>query len=55
MTATARRYPEGALVYVIDQTDLYLRVRDGVRQVHVGTLSDSSFSIEMKLHFLHIP
>lgn len=35
MTATARRQPEGSLVYIIDQTDLYLRVRDGVRQVHV--------------------
>uniref|UniRef100_A0A4W6DM82 Collagenase NC10/endostatin domain-containing protein n=1 Tax=Lates calcarifer TaxID=8187 RepID=A0A4W6DM82_LATCA len=29
MTATARRQPEGSLVYIIDQTDLYLRVRDG--------------------------
>lgn len=36
MTATARRHPEGSLVYVIDQTDLYLRVRDGVRQVYVS-------------------
>lgn len=36
MAATARRYPEGALVYLIEQTDLYLRVRDGVRQVHVS-------------------
>ncbi|XP_042372423.1 collagen alpha-1(XVIII) chain-like, partial [Plectropomus leopardus] len=33
MTATARRQPEGSLVYIIEQTDLYLRVRDGVRQV----------------------
>uniref|UniRef100_A0A3B5A6L9 Collagenase NC10/endostatin domain-containing protein n=1 Tax=Stegastes partitus TaxID=144197 RepID=A0A3B5A6L9_9TELE len=33
MAATARRQPEGSLVYVIEQTDLYLRVRDGVRQV----------------------
>lgn len=36
MAATARRHPEGSLVYVIEQTDLYLRVRDGVRQVHVN-------------------
>ena len=36
MTATARRHPEGSLVYVLDQTDLYLRVRDGVRQVQVN-------------------
>lgn len=35
MAATARRHPEGSLVYVIDQTDLYLRVREGVRQVYV--------------------
>uniref|UniRef100_A0A3P8V8L8 Collagenase NC10/endostatin domain-containing protein n=1 Tax=Cynoglossus semilaevis TaxID=244447 RepID=A0A3P8V8L8_CYNSE len=33
MTATARRQPEGSLVYILDQTDLYLRVRDGIRQV----------------------
>jgi len=35
MTATARRQPEGALVYVIEQMDLYIRVRDGLRQVQV--------------------
>lgn len=35
MVVTARRHPEGSLVYIIEQTDLYLRVRDGVRQVHV--------------------
>uniref|UniRef100_A0AAV2KF70 Collagen type XV/XVIII trimerization domain-containing protein n=1 Tax=Knipowitschia caucasica TaxID=637954 RepID=A0AAV2KF70_KNICA len=35
MRATARGHPEGSLVYVLDQTDLYLRVRDGVRQVQV--------------------
>ncbi|KAG7268226.1 hypothetical protein CRUP_010689 [Coryphaenoides rupestris] len=33
MRSTARRQAEGTLVYVLDQTDLYLRVRDGVRQV----------------------
>lgn len=37
MRATARGQPEGSLVYVIDQTDLYLRVRDGVRQVQLGS------------------
>ncbi|KAI3366145.1 hypothetical protein L3Q82_009967, partial [Scortum barcoo] len=37
MTATARRQPEGSLVYILDQTDLYLRVRDGVRQVQLGS------------------
>lgn len=36
MTATARRQPEGSLVYILDRTDLYLRVRDGVRQVQVN-------------------
>lgn len=35
MAAAARRHPEGSLVYVAEQTDLYLRVRDGVRQVYV--------------------
>lgn len=35
MAAGARRHAEGSLVYVLDQTDLYLRVRDGVRQVYV--------------------
>uniref|UniRef100_A0A3Q2GRG5 Collagenase NC10/endostatin domain-containing protein n=1 Tax=Cyprinodon variegatus TaxID=28743 RepID=A0A3Q2GRG5_CYPVA len=35
MAATARSQPEGSLVYVVDQTDLYVRVRDGVRQVQV--------------------
>lgn len=38
MAATARRQPEGSLVYVTDQTDLYVRVRDGVRQVQVKLL-----------------
>lgn len=37
MTATARRQPEGSLVYILEQTDLYLRVQDGVRQVQLGT------------------
>lgn len=36
MIATARRQTEGALIYVLDRNDLYLRVRDGVRQVMVG-------------------
>lgn len=40
MAATARRQPEGSLVYVIDQTDLYVRVRDGVRQVQVKLVSE---------------
>lgn len=39
MVATARHYPEGALMYLIEQTDLYLRVRNGVRQVNVSTPS----------------
>uniref|UniRef100_A0A8C5H8D6 Collagenase NC10/endostatin domain-containing protein n=1 Tax=Gouania willdenowi TaxID=441366 RepID=A0A8C5H8D6_GOUWI len=32
MMATARRQAEGSLVYVLDRADLYLRVRDGLRQ-----------------------
>uniref|UniRef100_H2L8W1 Collagenase NC10/endostatin domain-containing protein n=1 Tax=Oryzias latipes TaxID=8090 RepID=H2L8W1_ORYLA len=39
MAATARRHPEGSLVYIIDRTDLYIRVQDGVRQVQVQLLS----------------
>uniref|UniRef100_A0A3P9CFT0 Collagen type XVIII alpha 1 chain n=1 Tax=Maylandia zebra TaxID=106582 RepID=A0A3P9CFT0_9CICH len=35
MIATARRQEEGSLIYIIDRADLYLRVRDGVRQVMV--------------------
>lgn len=35
MIASARRQTEGALIYVLDRNDLYLRVRDGVRQVMV--------------------
>uniref|UniRef100_A0A673VZ82 Collagenase NC10/endostatin domain-containing protein n=1 Tax=Salmo trutta TaxID=8032 RepID=A0A673VZ82_SALTR len=31
MTATARRQAEGTLVYLVDQTDFYIRVRDGFR------------------------
>lgn len=37
LRATARGQPEGTLVYVLDQTDLYLRVRNGVRQVQLGS------------------
>uniref|UniRef100_A0A8C8EI14 Collagenase NC10/endostatin domain-containing protein n=1 Tax=Oncorhynchus tshawytscha TaxID=74940 RepID=A0A8C8EI14_ONCTS len=33
MTATARRQAEGTLVYLVDQTDFYIRVRDGFRQI----------------------
>lgn len=36
MIATARRQPEGSLIYIIDKADLYLRVRDGLRQVLLG-------------------
>uniref|UniRef100_A0A8D3CMZ1 Collagen alpha-1(XVIII) chain n=1 Tax=Scophthalmus maximus TaxID=52904 RepID=A0A8D3CMZ1_SCOMX len=33
MMASARRQAEGSLIYIIDKSDLYLRVRDGLRQV----------------------
>ncbi|KAF3842840.1 hypothetical protein F7725_001689 [Dissostichus mawsoni] len=36
MVATARRQSEGSLIYIIDKADLYLRVRDGLRQVMLG-------------------
>lgn len=51
MAATARRHPEGSLVYVMDQTDLYLRVRDGVRQVHV---TNSAFSPKSAVFFAYV-
>uniref|UniRef100_A0A673W0F1 Collagenase NC10/endostatin domain-containing protein n=1 Tax=Salmo trutta TaxID=8032 RepID=A0A673W0F1_SALTR len=38
MTATARRQAEGTLVYLVDQTDFYIRVRDGFRQIQVQCL-----------------
>lgn len=41
MVATARRQSEGSLIYILDKADLYLRVRDGLRQVMVRS---SSFS-----------
>lgn len=51
MTTTARRHPEGSLVYVLDQTDLFLRVRDGVRQVHV---TKSSFNPRSAVVFSYV-
>lgn len=36
MINTARRQPEGSLIYILDKADLYLRVRDGLRQVLLG-------------------
>ncbi|XP_058475540.1 collagen type XVIII alpha 1 chain a isoform X2 [Solea solea] len=36
MIASARRQSEGSLIYIIDKADLYLRVRDGLRQVMLG-------------------
>lgn len=38
MIATARRQPEGSLIYITDKADLYLRVRNGLRQVMVVIL-----------------
>lgn len=39
MIATARRQAEGSLIYILDKADLYLRVRDGIRQVMVPSSS----------------
>ncbi|CAB1426641.1 unnamed protein product [Pleuronectes platessa] len=36
MIASARRQEEGSLIYILDRSDLYLRVRDGLRQVMLG-------------------
>ena len=35
MIATARRQSEGTLIYIVDKTDLYIRVRNGFKQVLV--------------------
>lgn len=39
MIATARRQSEGTLIYIVDKTDLYIRVRDGFKQVLLGDYS----------------
>ncbi|XP_061579888.1 collagen type XVIII alpha 1 chain a isoform X2 [Cololabis saira] len=39
MIATARRQEEGSLIYILDRADLFLRVRDGLRQVMLGDYS----------------
>lgn len=57
MIGTARRQTEGALIYILDRNDLYLRVRDGVRQVMVWFFKTHNFlctSIYLfKMHFMH--
>ncbi len=35
MAATTIRYPEGTLIYVKDNRELYMRVHDGIREVMV--------------------
>lgn len=52
MIATARRQEEGSLIYIIDRADLYLRVRDGVRQVMVllSTFQCSALNL-IKINF----
>lgn len=35
LLATAPGQPEGTLIYIVDKSDLYIRVRDGIRQVMV--------------------
>lgn len=36
MLATARRQQEGTLIFIEDRADLYIRVREGIRQVVLG-------------------
>ncbi|KAG5834027.1 hypothetical protein ANANG_G00282300 [Anguilla anguilla] len=36
MLATARRQQEGTLIFIEDRADLYIRVREGIRQVILG-------------------
>lgn len=39
MIATARRQSEGTLIYIVDKTDLYIRVRNGFRQIMLSDYS----------------
>ncbi|KAK1165527.1 hypothetical protein AOXY_G14088 [Acipenser oxyrinchus oxyrinchus] len=36
MVTTARGLPEGTMIFVLDKADIYIRVRDGFRQVLLG-------------------
>uniref|UniRef100_A0A8C3A675 Collagen alpha-1(XVIII) chain n=1 Tax=Cyclopterus lumpus TaxID=8103 RepID=A0A8C3A675_CYCLU len=57
MVATARRQTEGSLIYIVDKADLYLRVRDGLRQVmvqeHVFGLFHSLTGLDFPLNLSH--
>lgn len=59
MLATANRQPEGALIYIMDKSDLYVRVRDGVRQVMVRFFGLSEITrlqfirMNTEQHFIH--
>lgn len=35
VVSTARRYPEGTLVFDMEKNSLYIRVREGIRQIQV--------------------
>lgn len=52
MIATARRQTEGSLIYIIDKADLYLRVRDGLRQVMVRTWTPKYDHVDLTLEQL---
>lgn len=55
MMNTARRQPEGSLIYILDKADLYLRVRDGLRQVLLGEYNPFFRDLENEVAEVHPP
>lgn len=59
MLTTAQRQPEGALIYIADSSDLYIRVRDGIKQVMVWCFLLSEITsykfiyMQTEQHFFH--
>lgn len=45
MASASRNQPEGTLVYITDNTDLYIRVREGCRKVLVSSHSSYTHSV----------
>lgn len=52
---TARREPEGSLIYILDKADLYLRVRDGLRQVLLGEYNPFFRDLDNEVAEVHPP
>ncbi|KAJ8349566.1 hypothetical protein SKAU_G00246960 [Synaphobranchus kaupii] len=55
MLSTARRQHEGTLIFIEDRADLYIRVRDGVRQVMLGDYRTFSRGQENEVGEVHPP